>query len=61
MIENSELPFPLAYLDWCKARGIKTLKDTENKELVDLFYYEVWEPQGKRVNGIEYGIARGMI
>ncbi len=25
------MPFPLAYLDWCKEKGIKTLKDTEKK------------------------------
>lgn len=61
MKKNRELPFPLAYLDWCRAKGIKTLKDTENKKLVDLFYYEVWEPQGKTVNGMEYAMAMGLI
>lgn len=61
MNKNSDLPFPLAYLDWCRSRGIKTLKDTEDKKLVDLFYYEVWKPQGKEVNGVEYAIARGIL
>lgn len=56
-----DLPFPLAYLDWCKKKGVKTVKETENIKMVHQFYIEVWEPQGKEVNGLEYAIARGLV
>lgn len=60
MSEN--LPFSLAYLDWCRdTKGIKNIKETENSYLVKQFYLEVWEKTGKPVNGIEYGIATGRI
>jgi len=29
---DDKTPFPLAYLDWCKFKGFKTIEETENKE-----------------------------
>ena len=61
MEPDIETPFPLAYLDWCKEKGIKSVKETENISLIRQYYKEVWSQNGKEVSGIEYAIARGLL
>lgn len=60
MKNNNSIPFPLAYLDWCKkVKKAKTVKETENRLWIKEFYYsDDWKE--KPVNGIDYAIALGV-
>lgn len=59
-MRNNDMPFPLAYLDWCKtAKGAKTMKETENRSWIAEFYSSPsWNCQP--INGIDYAIAMGL-
>lgn len=55
--------FALDYLDWCKKKGIKDIKQTENRELLNEFYYTEFHPKNPKyeVNGVEYFQALGKL
>ena len=52
------VPFPLAYLDWCKSKGIKSLKDTENNALI-MEFGKLYKQKGGKIEAYEILIARG--
>lgn len=54
---KNDTPFNLAYLDWCKKRGITKIEDTFDRALIAEFHRTEWK--GKEVNGIELAIAMG--
>lgn len=62
MVQSKKVaPFPLAYLDWCKnVKKIKTLAETENRELVVEFYNsQYWNR--KEITGIDLAICLGIV
>ena len=52
------VPFPLAYLDWCKSKGIKSLKDTEDNALI-MEFGKLYKQKGGKIEVYEILIARG--
>lgn len=52
------VPFPLAYLDWCKSKGIENFEETENHSLV-MEFGKIYTDKGGKVNVFEIMIARG--
>lgn len=56
---SRELPFPLAYLDWCKKwKKVKSITDTERKDWIREFYYsEEWGQKG--ITSLDLIIANG--
>lgn len=55
---DTSVPFPLAYLDWCKAKGIENFEETENHSLV-MEFGKMYTDKGGKVNAFEIMIARG--
>lgn len=51
--------FLFDFLEWCEdIKGIKTVKETQNRDLIREFYFsEYWNQ--KPVNGIDYAMALG--
>lgn len=55
---DTSVPFPLAYLDWCKSKGIKSLKDTEDNALI-MEFGRLYSQKGGKIEAYEILIARG--
>ncbi len=58
-VVNKNVPFPLAYLDWCKTtKRIKTLKETENHTMV-MEFWQIYSKTGGCIEPWEIVIAKG--
>lgn len=59
---GKKINFALEYWDWLKENGYSE-KDSENRELLDEFYYNVFHKKHPKygVNGLDYFIALGKL
>lgn len=53
------MPFPLAYLDWCReTKHAKTVEETERRDWIYEFYKSPkWGE--KTISGIDFAVAMG--
>lgn len=56
---NTDNPFALEYLDYCKSIGIETLEATQDWSLVWQFG-KLWKKAGGEATGLDVAIVLGM-
>lgn len=54
---KSEFKIMFDYLDWCKSKGITTIEETENEDLIKQFSEET----NTSINGLSLGLMNGKL